>query len=267
MKTGFSTWSFLSLPPMKAVKKIASLGFETIELWGDIPHFWAGSMKNSEVKNLKNSLRPFGGNTSIHAPIVNLADKNPGLRKEAVRQTKETIKLAGLINCRYLTLHPGQKPYIMQDWDYSSEAILLNLDSICNLIEEARKCGVFLCLENVNGYIGETLPEMEDLIKNLNSNMIKVVLDIGHANLIFPQEIENFLEKFKKKLALIHVSDNHGKTDAHLPVGGGNINFKKVFRKIKQIKFNGPVIGEYRWRKNNPFENPKKYIKFLKSSG
>lgn len=262
MKIGFSTWSFLPLPPLRAVNTIKSLGAEGIELWGDFPHFWLPHLKQDfKIKDFKKNISSFNENISIHAPAVNIADKNPGLRQEALRQVSETIKFASLIECRNVTVHPGRKQKeIMQGWDCSDEILKINLEGLKNITEEAEKNGVFICLENVNEHIGETPEELEVLIDALSSRSIKITLDIGHANLISHESINIFLKKFKEKLALIHISDNKGSKDEHLFEGEGNINFKEVFEKIKQIKFNGAIIGEFKWEKDLSFRKPKKFI-------
>lgn len=84
-----------------------------------------------------------------------------------------------------------------------------------------------LCLENVRSN--------ENLFTLLSLNLpnLKACFDLGHAH-AYGNEKEVF-EKLKDKIACTHLHDNFGKDD-HLILGEGEIEFKEILDKLKNIK-------------------------------
>jgi len=54
-------------------------------------------------------------------------------------------------------------------------------------------------------------------------------LDVGHANTM--GLLPEFME-LKSRLANLHVHDNNGKFDEHLPIGDGTVDFDLVVREL-----------------------------------
>jgi sugar phosphate isomerase/epimerase len=57
-------------------------------------------------------------------------------------------------------------------------------------------------------------------------------------------EVEAFLKEFSDKLVHVHAHDNLGKTDQHLGIGYGNIDWENVADLLKQASFDKIVIVE-----------------------
>jgi sugar phosphate isomerase/epimerase len=67
------------------------------------------------------------------------------------------------------------------------------------------------------------------------------IFDVGHANT--NGNVEDFL-KLKDQVIHMHVHDNHGERDEHLPVGNGTVPWKKVAQAMKNYK--GRIVTESR---------------------
>ncbi len=67
-------------------------------------------------------------------------------------------------------------------------------------------------------------------------------LDIGHVNL-FGKNPVRFIKKFHKKIVHVHLHDNNGVADLHLPIGCGIINWKEVIRELKAY-YDGTITLE-----------------------
>ena len=60
---------------------------------------------------------------------------------------------------------------------------------------------------------------------------LKCHLDVAHAFIEGGMgRIRLYLTRFSEKLAHIHIHDNHGELDEHLPLGAGAIDFQKVVK-------------------------------------
>ena len=119
----------------------------------------------------------------------------------------------------------------------------LKIKTLKYLTETAKNKDTTLVLENTEEY-GTTLKSVFDKVPEID-----FCLDIGHANLFAKENRSiNLINNFEKLLKHVHVHDNIGgdseESDLHLPLGEGNINFKPIFEKLKEIKYSGNVILE-----------------------
>jgi sugar phosphate isomerase/epimerase len=127
--------------------------------------------------------------------------------------------------------------------DQSREYALESLDAIT---EKAKHLGVLLCLENLFPEI-HSLVEPEDFAEIFEKfPSLKMTLDIGHAHIEDKegQRGLNFIKKFPDHIKHIHVSDNFGKKDNHLPVGAGTVNFPEIVKALKNIGYNDTITFE-----------------------
>ena len=74
----------------------------------------------------------------------------------------------------------------------------------------------------------------------------KLTLDTGHANIGNPggRRILEFIEKFGHRIGHLHVSDNFGERDDHIPLGAGNIDFVKIVNELKQCGYDDTATLE-----------------------
>lgn len=262
-RVSLSTWSYLKMPAFEALEKIYSLGFKCVELWGDYPHFWAKHfLKKNNLAKLKSAMKKFTGQNSIHAPMVNIIDKNIGLREEALTQMKETITLAGELGIKYMTMHTGAKFPGMQGWDYEKESFEILVNCLVKLGSFAKKHNVSVCIENVPEEFGFSACKMSKLIKKITLKNIFMTFDIGHANLLGHEEINTFFAVMKNKIKIMHIDDNCGAQDNHLPIGSGNIRFCDFFNKNLKYLKNINLAGEFAFNKKNPDYASKSYLNF-----
>jgi sugar phosphate isomerase/epimerase len=99
---------------------------------------------------------------------------------------------------------------------------------------------------------------------------VGVCFDVGHANNGVGDKLYEDLRECSHRLIHIHLHDNHGfhKGDEHLEPGEGIIDFNKVYRILKEIKYNGIVLLEISSAKNDesPFQfYERNYDKFIEN--
>jgi sugar phosphate isomerase/epimerase len=119
----------------------------------------------------------------------------------------------------------------------------LKIKDLKYLTETAKNKNKTFVLENTEEY-APTLQRVFDEIPDIN-----FCLDIGHANISAKENRSiKLINHFGKRLKHIHVSDNLGGdsegADLHLPIGEGNINFKPIFEKLKEINYSGNITLE-----------------------
>ncbi|MFA4861941.1 sugar phosphate isomerase/epimerase family protein [Methanoregula sp.] len=179
---------------------------------------------------------------TVHAPFgdLNLATLNDPIWQESVRQIISCIEHASELTDR-VTIHPG----------YLSPVGKLMPDKIWGLQKEALRRigrsaadhGVLACLENMIG-IKEFLCRFPEELIGMTEGIegIGMTFDFGHANTI--GKVNAFLPHVGKANH-IHIHDNHGVSDEHLPLGDGTIPWKTVGKGVA-ARYSGVVVVEGR---------------------
>ncbi|MEJ2040893.1 MAG: sugar phosphate isomerase/epimerase, partial [Desulfosarcinaceae bacterium] len=67
----------------------------------------------------------------------------------------------------------------------------------------------------------------------------RFILDLAHAYIGERSSARclEFLERFGDRLAHLHVSDNHGKHDEHLPLGCGSLPLKPIAKALRKAGY------------------------------
>jgi len=180
---------------------------------------------------------------TIHLPYsdLNLASMNQPIWEETVRQMKGCLSLASDF-CRLAVVHPGHlSPLGMQMPDKAWSQNILGLQEIC---DKARDLDMVIAVENmVNmpALLGRRPEEILGMIENIDRENVGFILDVGHANT--NGNVENFLE-LRERVIHVHIHDNHGWKDEHLPVGAGTVPWEKVAEALQSYR--GRMVTESR---------------------
>ena len=182
-----------------------------------------------------------------HAPFHAYSDIfNPVERERRLTVARQKLHLAfvrdlGVGNC---TFHIGSDPLPGYTLDQHREAFYRSLDE---LLPEAEKTGVVICLEN----LFRPLSSVDDLLAALEhyqSPYLALCLDVGHAHmkevgmnypdsqvrkawrdvgLEVPWE-ERIAERMAPYILTCHVHDNGGFHDDHDLPGRGTVDWKRI---------------------------------------
>ncbi|MBM3200201.1 sugar phosphate isomerase/epimerase [Candidatus Woesearchaeota archaeon] len=188
---------------------------------------------------------------SLHVPYtLNLAEFLPSIRKSNIDYMKRSIILAHKLEATHITTHIGYcNMMLSQPW-LKKEATDRLISSLKEILQYCKRYKVCLALENVNPmpddseffYIGDNIKELKRLYKAINSQYLKMCLDVGHAHT--NEGVAEYIKAFKSKIVAVHYHDNHGKYDEHLAMGDGTIDWERTAKEFKKIRFEGPFISE-----------------------
>jgi sugar phosphate isomerase/epimerase len=162
---------------------------------------------------------------TFHAPFEDLwpGARDEEARKLAVRRLQQAISLAPIFRPRGIVVHGGYYGWIY-DFDPNRwfEPARRTFGAV---LETAEKEGVDLFLENV---FDETPEHLLRLKEAIGSKRLGFCCDAGHATLFSDLPVHKWVEAFGPDLRELHVHDNLGRRDDHLPVGEGAINFRGI---------------------------------------
>jgi sugar phosphate isomerase/epimerase len=68
----------------------------------------------------------------------------------------------------------------------------------------------------------------------MDSPSFRHCFDVGHWNLFKHVDMEEWFSVLGSYIAHVHVHDNHGQRDDHMPIGDGSIDFDLYFKLMKQ---------------------------------
>jgi len=194
-----------------------------------------------EIKNLSNS---YDFKYFVHAPNIdiNLASVNPLLKGVAKKTVLKALSFAAEFDAELLVSHVGR---LSRDHPQRlvRKAMKNVIDSLRRINQVSDDLGMVFTIENdhkSSDYVLAGYPEQIDfLIENVGC---KLTFDIGHANTI--GKIEDFTKLLDKFIANVHLHDNNGREDEHLPIGKGSIDFIGVFKRMKDWRSKKPLIIE-----------------------
>lgn len=170
--------------------------------------------------------------TTVHAPFSGFNPGNPKkrLRKTAHTMCQQSLALAAALDAGCIVFHPGipyqATPKVLDKW-------LVNaLNFWPEYIEQAKQQGTVIAVENI--YERGSMV-FEQLFAALGCEHFGHCFDIGHWNIFAEQSLDDWFKKLGKQIKHIHLHDNQGETDQHLPVGSGNIDFSALFAQLTTL--------------------------------
>jgi len=239
-KIGLSMLHCLGEPFQKMTKRLNKVDTTYIEIIDDGFH----ALNKQRVSTLKSIGKSYDLKYSVHTPFadINIASPSKPILKAVLKRLEKSIFYANALNVYVWVFHPGLKTgvsmfYPDMDW-------LQNLKTTRMLLKIASDYGVKIAVENVPEPYPFLVKSVEDFMKfyeEINED-VGLVLDIGHANI--NGQIERFLTTFADKIVHIHAHDNNGKSDQHLGIGYGNIDWKNIANLLKRISYDKVVIIE-----------------------
>lgn len=169
---------------------------------------------------------------TVHAPFHDL---NPGALDPLVtavtrKRIEQSLSAAGCLGARLMVVHPG-----FDRWRYQGQEHLW-LEASASfwepLLPQAADQNCLLALENIFDHQPDPLATLLD---QLNSPWLSHCFDIGHWQLFSRTPLAEWFNRLGPHTAHLHLHDNHGDADEHLPVGAGKIDFGELFRLVQTL--------------------------------
>lgn len=185
-----------------------------------------------------NELKKARLSCTLHAPFFDLA---PGsLDKKILEISRNKFRLAfnlipifqpQSIVC-HLNFEENKHGYNFPAW-FSHAA-----ETWHSLLEIAGKHNTYLMLENT--YENSPLTHIK-MFEKLNSPWCRFCFDAGHVAAFAKGTWQEWLIPMHPWLGQLHLHDNNGAKDEHLPIGQGSIDFTGIFNFLAEKKLH-PIV-------------------------
>ena len=267
MKIGFEAGSFATAGYKfgQYVQIGADLGFEFVELWIDRNNLWPLTVTKDEKRKATETLSEKNLKVVSTCPVpfkseaweqfyyeFNLAHYNEGERKKAVKWATASMDLTRELGADLMLVVPGkiEQPSFMESKVSYRQYFASVVKSLRECAKHARDIGLTLGVENaVVGNFGDRPDELYRIVREVNSESVKVYLDVANANIFFPPV--EYIRLLRGLLApCLHITDNDGTHADHHPIGMGTMNFKEILKELKAAGWDGILIPEIFYAKD-----------------
>ena len=180
----------------------------------------------AELRIYGERLEDAGLAVTVHGPFHDL---NPGAMEPLVWQATrqrflQTLEAAAALRARLVVFHPGY-----DRWKYGGQDHLWleqNLLFWPPLLLVARHAGIRIAIENIFEYAPANLLALFQAFPQPDFGHC---FDVGHWQLFAETSLEEWFSVLGPHLLHLHLHDNRGSADEHLPVGEGIIDFPQLF--------------------------------------
>ncbi len=228
-------------PVLEEIDAIADMGFDYLELTLDAPRAHYAEVRKQKTEILQ-ALGDHGLGLVCHLPtFVSAADLTESIRQASVAEICRSIETAAELGAEKAVLHP---PYVRDMGIFVMDtAMRYAFESLETIAKTAGETGMTLCVENMLPAVGAfiTPDEFETVFQRFPA--FRLTLDTGHAT-IDGNRLGDFIRRFGDRIGHIHVSDNLGNRDDHLPIGAGRIDFPEFIRTIRKAGYDDTVTFE-----------------------
>jgi sugar phosphate isomerase/epimerase len=218
------------------IRWMGALGLDFIDLSLEPP---AAASWRVDTGAIKRAMGDFAlqvvGHTAYYLP---LASPFEDVRKAAVSECKRCLEKFGELGAKWMNIHPDRH-IPMHERAFWIER---NLVSLHEMYEVSKATGVALMVENLPGAFN-TVKELAELLDPIPE--LGLHLDIGHANLqVEYNTSDELVARFGQRIAHVHLHDNNGHADQHLPLGAGRIDYVRHLKALKQSGYDGTITLE-----------------------
>jgi len=224
-----------------------SLGCQSVELVA--PELWPTLRRHG----LECALAPNG----MPDPMFKKGLNNPRYQEEVIVRTKQTIDQAADFGFPNVIAFTGYKWFDPEDPGSGeiplAEGAANTVKGLSELASYAAKKRVTVCLEHLNsrdhshpmkghpGYQGDDVDYCAEIVKQVNSDWVKLLFDIYHVEIMNGDVIRR-LRQYHDIIGHVHTAGNPGRGELD---DQQEINYPAIMRTLLEVGYTGYVGQEF----------------------
>jgi sugar phosphate isomerase/epimerase len=187
----------------------------------------------ADFRETAKRLSGHGLSVTFHAPFMDLRPGaiDPQIRRVTVERLRQAFDLIPWFLPRTIVCHPSFDERYYVSTGGEEQWLENSLATWRQLLDALGEAETVIALENV--YERNPRP-LRRLLDTLASQRIRFCFDTGHANVFGSATVAEWVDSLGDYLGEIHLHDNHGTADEHLPVGEGTFPFRELMRLLSQ---------------------------------
>jgi sugar phosphate isomerase/epimerase len=169
-------------------------------------------------------------------PCLPYAYPIQGVREACHKELERCAGIFSALGAKVMNIHPCYfcPPAMKKD------LVSFHIEALQPLVEMAASYGLTMILENYKAPFDRV-----STFKNVLTNVpgLKLHLDFGHTNFGF-DNYEVFCGELGEHIRHVHFSDNRSRSDDHMPLGVGSMNWKKAVNSLKATGYDNTITLE-----------------------
>lgn len=252
MLLGYNTNGLAHHDPLDAIDLIADIGYRAIGLTIDhrlcspFDDSWQASadilLTALERRGLRSVIetgaRFLLDPRAKHEPT--LVSPDPARRLLRVEFLLWSIDIAAQLGSDCVSFWSG----IVRDGASDDVAWSRLLEGLKPVVAYAADREVTLAFEPEPGMFIDTMARYDELLERLDAPQFKLTLDLGHLHCQGETPIARHLQRYRQRLANIHIEDMRHGVHEHLMFGEGEIDFAPIFAALREINYQAGVYVE-----------------------
>ncbi len=221
------------------VEQISALGFDYVDLTVEEPE--AGPHRtdwNQVLQRIQDLGLGIVGHTGPYLPIENPSAR---VRDAAYAELRSSVDVAAFLGASVCTMHFRMWPPYLS----FAEGVAMYVAELGQLVSYGKSKGVRVAMENSPHNLHQLRPFREILHQ---VPALKLLYDIGHGNIGTPKSLtRDYLFDLRDRLVHIHLSDNDGTGDDHLPLAApkrGGLQIAQEFQQLRNFNYDETVTLE-----------------------
>jgi L-ribulose-5-phosphate 3-epimerase len=249
MQLGYNTNGLAHHSLPAAIDLLAGLGYKSVAITIDHAALnpYCKSLEHC-VHQTQTSLNAQGMKSVIETGCRYLLDPQhkhePTLLSEDASKRidflRHAIDIAFSIESDCVSLWSGRLPEGLDRKDGLSRLA----ENLKTVLDHAALEQVTIAFEPEPGMLIDTMASFEELLKLVDSPLLKLTLDVGHLHCLGEVPIAPVIHQWKDRLANVHIEDMRAGVHEHLMFGEGEIDFPPVVAALAEVGYDGPIHVE-----------------------
>jgi sugar phosphate isomerase/epimerase len=255
MKLAFSSNAYMHFSVEEAIRRVAEIGYQGVEILADVPHAWPVNLLPERRQSLYNALEEHGLTVSnVNGFMMNAVndarqpywhpswiEPDPNYRAIRREHTKRALALAAEIGAQNIQTEPGGPLADGQDWESAAKIFY---DELMPCVEVAERLEVGLLIEPEPGLMIERFEQFLQFVERIDSPWLGLNFDIGHAYCV-GEDPQDWVQRMAIYTRHYHLEDIAAtRVHQHLVPGRGAIDFAATLRAIANTGYDGWVTVE-----------------------
>lgn len=214
-------------PVVDEIRWIARSGFDFVDLCLEPD---AAAVENIRPETVRAVLDETGLSATGHmAYYLPIGSPMAQLRQAAITAADPYLAAFAAIGVSPVTVHSHWPPSMFE----ARVGLDLQIETLRRLVERTRALGIELMYEPV-GHDHDTPDHLAEILAAVPGLLCH--LDIGHCN-TGGRNPGAMLRRFGPQVRHLHLHDNDGRSDLHLPPGTGCIDWPDVVAALREIHY------------------------------
>ncbi len=225
--------------PVTEIEWFGQHGFDFVDLTFDPP---GADPSDVNVEGVRAALGRYNLSVVAHsAYYIPISSPFSSLRQTALQEFQRALKVAAQVGAQGMTVHYSRIPPLFPPERY----VDWHVEVLRPLCRQAGDLGLIILLENAPGLPGQ-IDHIAHILEALPE--LGFHLDAGHTNVEGGMGLyDTYVERLGRRLKHVHLSENDGSADQHLPLNSmhsAHIDWPARIKRLKASGYDGTISLE-----------------------